>query len=279
MREGTPESYQERILRVLVHIQTHLDDPLTLDSLASVACFSPYHFHRIFRGLVGEPVAEHLRRLRLERAAGRLKFTDRPVIDIALDAGYDSHEAFTRAFRSNFGRPPSTYRVEAAATMPAPPQGGPWIEVQVEKMPAMSVAFIRHVGPYAEAGAAWMRLFSWIIPHGLFRADTRTIGICLDDPEVAPPDRCRYDAAVTVSPDVVGEGEIGIQEIPAGHYAVAVHKGGYDRISETYARVCGEWLPWSGHELAAAPSLEMYLNNPQMTAEEHLRTRVCLPLV
>src|ERR1017187_9684083 len=114
MRHGTQESYQERILRVLVYIQTHLDDPLTLDDLAGVACFSPYHFHRIFRGLVGEPVAEHLRRLRLERAAGRLKFTDRQVIDIALDAGYDSHEAFTRAFRANFGRPPSIYRAEAA---------------------------------------------------------------------------------------------------------------------------------------------------------------------
>ena len=195
MREGTPESYQERILRVMVYIQTHLDDPLTLDDLARVACFSPYHFHRIFRGLVGEPVAEHLRRLRLERAAGRLKFTDRQVIDIALDAGYDSHEAFTRAFRSNFGRAPSVYRSEAAIT--APPSGGPWIEVQVEKVPSTRVAFMRHVGGYDDVGTTWARLFSWIVPRGLFRADTRTIGICHDDPEVAPLDKCRYDAAVT----------------------------------------------------------------------------------
>src|ERR1019366_6257689 len=151
MRQGTPESYQERILRVQVYIQTHLDDPLTLDDLARVACFSPYHFHRIFRGLVGEPVAEHLRRLRLERAAGRLKFSDRQVIDIALDAGYESHEAFTRAFHSNFGRAPSAYRTEAsAAILDAPPEGGPWIEVQVETAPAMRVAFMRHVGAYAD---------------------------------------------------------------------------------------------------------------------------------
>jgi AraC family transcriptional regulator len=279
MREGTPESYQERILRVLVHIQTHLDDPLTLDDLASVACFSPYHFHRIFRGLVGEPVAEHLRRLRLERAAGRLKFTDHQVIDIALDAEYDSHEAFTRAFRANFGRAPSIHRAEASAAITAPPEGGPWIEVQVENVPATRVAFTRHVGGYADVGATWARLFSWIIPRGLFRADTRTIGICHDDPEVAPLDKCRYDAAVTVLPDAVGEGDVGIQEIPARKYAVAMHKGAYGGLSETYARMCGEWLPWSGYELAAAPSLEMYLNNPQMTAEENLLTRVCLPLV
>jgi AraC family transcriptional regulator len=277
MREGTPESYQERILRVLVYIQTHLEDALTLDDLARVACFSPYHFHRIFRGLVGEPVAEHLRRLRLERAAGRLKFTDRQVIDIALDAGYESHEAFTRAFRSNFGRAPSVYRDEAAIT--APPEGGPWIEVQVETVPATRVAFMRHVGGYADVGTTWARLFSWIVPRGLFRADTRTIGICHDDPEVAPFDKCRYDAAVTVPLDVLGEGEVGIQEIPGGLYAVAIHKGGYDGLAETYARTCGEWLPWSGYELAAAPSLEMYLNNPQMRTEENLRTKVCLPLV
>jgi AraC family transcriptional regulator len=150
--------------------------------------------------------------------------------------------------------------------------------VQVERTLATRVTFMRHVGGYADVGATWARLFSWIIPRGLFRADTRTIGICHDDPEVAPLDKCRYDAAITVPPDAAGEGDVGIQEIPAGPYAVAMHKGAYSGLVETYARMCGEWLPWSGYELAA-PALEMYLNNPQMTTEENLLTKVCLPLM
>ena len=69
MTPGTEASYRERILRVRLHIEAHLDESISLEELAAVACFSPYHFHRIFRALVGESVMEHVRRLRLERAA------------------------------------------------------------------------------------------------------------------------------------------------------------------------------------------------------------------
>src|ERR1017187_8045820 len=110
MKTSTAADYHERILRTLLHIQAHLDDALDLDDLAHVACFSPYHFHRVFRGLVGEPVQEHVRRLRLERAAHRLKLQDEAVTKLAWDAGYESHEAFTRAFHNIFGMPPSQFR-------------------------------------------------------------------------------------------------------------------------------------------------------------------------
>jgi len=106
MKPKTLESYTERLLTVLVHIQNHLDEELSLDELAAVAHFSPYHFHRIFRGMVGESVREHLRRLRLERAALRLKHGSEPVTSVAFDAGYESHEAFTRAFAALFGVSP-----------------------------------------------------------------------------------------------------------------------------------------------------------------------------
>src|SRR6202142_397569 len=110
MRTDTGESYQERINRVLVHIQQRLEEPLPLDELAGVAAFSPYHFHRIFRGMVGESVKEHVRRLRLERAAGRLRASADPITDIAFDANYQTHESFTRAFRAMFGDAPSGFR-------------------------------------------------------------------------------------------------------------------------------------------------------------------------
>ena len=69
MKNSTLQDYQERMLRVLVHIQQHLDEELALEALARIACFSPYHFHRIFRGMLGESLQEHVRRLRLQRAA------------------------------------------------------------------------------------------------------------------------------------------------------------------------------------------------------------------
>ncbi len=109
-RRSTLDDYTARILRVLEHIQHNLDAAMAPAELARVASFSPYHFQRIFRGMVGESVMGHIRRLRLERAAAKLKHTDRSVTHLAFAAGYETHEAFTRAFASHFGCPPSKFR-------------------------------------------------------------------------------------------------------------------------------------------------------------------------
>src|SRR5262249_28425430 len=122
MKEETSEDYRARMLRVLVHIQQNLDAPLPLEELASIALFSPFHFHRIFRGLIGESVKEHVRRLRLERAAHRLRHTGQQITEIALDAGYQSLESFTRAFHRIFGQSPTEFRARlgVGAYGPAP---------------------------------------------------------------------------------------------------------------------------------------------------------------
>jgi len=95
---ATWDDYQLRVGLAIQHLEQHLDDDLSLPELADVASFSPFHFHRIFRALTGEGVAERVRRLRLERAAARLRNTSRSILEIALEAGYQAHESFTRAF-------------------------------------------------------------------------------------------------------------------------------------------------------------------------------------
>jgi AraC family transcriptional regulator len=117
MKSSTEQDYYERIVRTLVFIQGHLDDDLDADDLAAVAAFSRFHFARIFRGLVGESLMEYIRRLRLERAARNLKLRDDPITQVAFEAGFETHESFTRAFGAMFGVPPSAYR---AAHQPAP---------------------------------------------------------------------------------------------------------------------------------------------------------------
>ena len=90
--------------KILDHIQTHLDEELTLPGLARVARFSPFHFHHVFRGMVGEGLAAYIRQLRLERSWRRLVETEDSVTAIALAAGYGSHEAFDHAFKAHFGK-------------------------------------------------------------------------------------------------------------------------------------------------------------------------------
>lgn len=118
MRSVTLADYRERMLRVLLHIQENLDRELPLEELAGVAHFSPYHFHRIFSGMTGEPVMACLRRLRLARAAHRLAYGARSVTELALEAGFESPDAFGRAFRAAYGMAPSLWRGQRRDQLP-----------------------------------------------------------------------------------------------------------------------------------------------------------------
>jgi AraC family transcriptional regulator len=291
MRQTTAQDYRERIVRTLVYVQQHLSEELTLDQAAGVAAFSSYHFHRVFRGLVGEPFGEHIRRLRLERAAQRLKHLEEPVTGIAFDAGYETHESFTRAFKTMFGTSPSDYR---AAHKPAPdspsgthfddtasyhpPDYGDPPPVEVKELAPIRIVFLRHVGPYDQVGATWGRLMRWAGPRGLLGPHTKMIGVSHDDPNVTPPDKVRYDAAIAVNRPVQPEGEFGVIELAGGKYAVLTHRGPYEGLGRSYQRLYGSWLPTSGHTLRDAPAFEQYLKSPQDTKPEDLITLIHVPI-
>ena len=290
MRSDTQIDYRERLLRVMVYIQNRLDGPIPLEDLAKVACFSPYHFHRIFRGMVGESVKEYVRRLRLERAAFRLTSTNRSVIEIALDAGYETHESFTRAFSRVFSMSPSAYRRKCRNTAVSQTAASMWqrqsairmgdetMEVRFETRKPVRVAFVRHVGPYRECGAAWEKLCGFAAQKGWFSSDILRIGISHDDPDVTEPDKLRYDACLTVSGEFEATGEIGVQEIPGGAYAIVTHRGPYGTLEETYRRLFREWVPTSGRELLSAPCFEVYHNDPNATRPDDLITDIYVPL-
>jgi AraC family transcriptional regulator len=292
----TEVDHQQRILKVLVHIQKHLDDVLSLESLAGIACFSPYHFHRVFAALVGESVMAHIRRLRLERAATRLHMTRDSVMVIALEAGYESHEAFTRAFRGYHGTSPSAFRKTSPGTVATMSpsgvhyvngtkldyhplsHGGSKMEVKLENWTSKRVAFVRHIGPYDQCGAAWERLCVWAGPKGLLAHKPWLVGVSYDDPSITPPDKIRYDACLGVPEDVEPEGEIGIQTIAGGKYAVATHEGPYKNFHKTYSYLYATWLPENGLTCADSPCVEIYLNDPNSTPPEDLLTLVCIPV-
>ncbi len=268
----------ERILRVVDYIGSHLDDELDPKELAKIAGFSLHHFHRVFRGMLGESVMGFVRRLRLERAAMRLKFSDEPVTRLAFDAGYESHEGFTRAFRARFGVPPKKFR---DAQLSSAREAG--IEMSVRAQPEHRCIAYRYRGPYEQCEKAWADLSQWAGPRGLLQRSTHSFGLAWDDPEITDADKLRYDACLALDEDALASVDslpavATIRTIPAGQYALALHCGPYETIESTYVALLGQWLPKRGVQLRDEPVVEHYLNEPLTTAPPDLRTEVCVRL-
>jgi len=289
--------YKECLLRVLVHIQEHLDEPLALEELGRLAFFSPHHFHHVFTGMLGESLGSHVRRLRLERAAWRLKLTRTPVVQIAFEAGYDSHEAFSRAFRKGFAMSPVQFRRRHGAMARIQiPSGVHYQErkrlrsfrpteiedknmnVAIKNLKPARVAFMRHNGPYQDVGKTWEQFMMCLGKDGLLGGSPQFIGICHDDPAVTPREKVRYDACITVNQQFRAHGDIGVQLVAGGDYAVLTHFGPYEKLGGSYARLLGQWLPRSGRRLRATPCLEIYFNSPENTEPEDLITDIHAPL-
>jgi AraC family transcriptional regulator len=288
MKESTGQLYKQRILQVQMYIQKNLDGDLSLKELARKSFFSEYHFHRIFRAVVGEPLKEHIRRLRLERAASNLKHTNNSIINIAFDAGYQTHEAFTRAFGSLFGCSPSDFRsgdgmishhqIDSDINKSFVDNGDDSMKVEIKNIEKMHVAFVRHVGSYDQVGEAWNHLCMYLGKAGYLGSGSQFVGICYDDPDVTASEKIRYDACITVDESFEPQVDIAVQEIGGGEYAVTTHFGPYNKLGQTYNKLFGQWLLNSNRQLRSEPCLEFYLNDPDGTEPEDLLTDICLPL-
>ncbi len=102
--------YQKRLLPVIRHLEQEFNKPLNLNEVASLACLSPYHFHRIFKAVMGETLNEYLRRLRLQHAADDLFYKKPPILEVALNYGFASSQSLAKAFRQHFDLTPSAIR-------------------------------------------------------------------------------------------------------------------------------------------------------------------------
>ncbi len=277
--------YQQRITRVLIYIQEHLSEELSLEELAKVSCFSEYHFHRIFKSIVGEPVKEHIRRLRLEHALKCLVLGNQSITNIALDSGFNSHENFIRAYKKNFGQTPSTQREILKKQLDSLKKPAEKIHIEktnnqedlikqihVETLDDIEVQFIRYIGPYEEAYKAWLRLVEHVGPKTFFQDDCKKLSITHDIPGITPSDKLRFDACIHTQKNFP---ELNRQILKGGLYAILAHHGDINSLEGSVDQLVRIWLPNSGYEPRNHPpyythkNFNKFLNFKKIITEIH----------
>jgi AraC family transcriptional regulator len=309
--------YERRINRVIDHVQAHLAEDLTLERLAEVAAFSPFHFHRVFAAITGETLSDFIRRVRLERAAGALiSLPETNVLEIALRYGFSSAATFARAFKAHFGMSATQWRSGGArqwrkageeskskrspdrnlrqaerknrkATVqriehrtPASFERGA-MRVEIREIPPYRIAYMRHFGPYGTKGAItalWTHLWRWIRSRDLLQPGMLTVGIGHDAPGIVAPEKLRYDAGVVVGDDFKPDRSVDVTDLPGGKYAIARFQGSAAIISDAWAKLYTAWLPGSGYQPEDRPRLELRREHNLQLPADHLRCELCLPI-
>ncbi len=304
--------YETRMHRVVEYIDRNLDQPLDLDTLAGVAHFSPFHFHRLFLAWMGETLGDYMRRRRLELAARRLTSAPRQsVLEIALTVGFGSAEAFTRAFKARFGCSPTAWRAQHVRERAAyHDRGGAnsnpdqadrkigqatgrrsndhgasstqevFMNVKLVERQPTTVAYLRHTGPYGDPiSQFWMqKVYPWLVTNGLL--DCPRYGISHDDPGITAAEQCRYDACSEVPANFVPNGGAQKTVIPGGKYAVLDFKGTNVQIFDAWSALLGDWLPSSGMQMDGRPCFEYYPKGSSYEpATGVFHCQICIPVV
>ncbi len=278
------------------HITRNLDAPLRLDDIASVACVSPYHFHRVFKAVTGEGVNAFVRRLRLERAMHVMAHASPPSLaDVALACGFSSASDFSRVFRQQFGVPPSMFDAEswrasgrasleqavAPSILPrlAAGENPDGFDVQLHTLPARHVAYIRVQKPFEPGSVpdAAARLVEWATTRGLEHG--QWLGYMWEDPDIVPLDKCRYDVGVEVPEGTTVFGKGGIQVFPAMRVAQVDVDGPIDVEQRALDWLYGTWLPTSPWSPDHQPCFEAWHGLPFAHGMTRFDLSVQLPIV
>ncbi|MBL0968455.1 MAG: AraC family transcriptional regulator [Brevundimonas sp.] len=285
------DNYHARMRRVLDHIDRHLDDALGLDAVSNVAAFSKFHFHRQFTATFGLSLHRYVQLARMRRASKQLAGEGQSITDIAMDAGYETPDAFARAFRQRFRQSPSDFRKS--------PDWEPWLrafgplnaarsklmpttftpdQVSIRDVLPTRVAMFEHRGDPATLEVTIQRFIAWRKAAGLTPKTSPTFNIWYTERRPVNPADYRMDLCVGIGPDQVVDGEgVRTGEIPGGRCAVLRVTGDTHNLEPAALYLYRDWLPASGEEMRDFPIYcqRFFLDDPAegTAAELHLPLR------
>ncbi|MED3062701.1 effector binding domain-containing protein [Bacillus thuringiensis] len=284
--------YLRRIYKVQDYIESHINDSLSIEELADIAGFSKFHFHRIFKGILDEPLSRYVNRLKFERATNLLTYrTDMTITHIAYHFGFTDSAVFSRTFKSHYGISPSQYRNDNSKNCKDVRRASQYNKckkvrgnVEIVTADDIHVAYIRHIGTYEELTIAFPKMIEKLFHYAAKEnchvfEDTKVLTIYHDHHEFTEENHLRTSLCIKIpegSP--VETNDIGIMVIPSGKYAVGHFEIFQDEYKGAWDFLYGEWLPNSGYKPRDSYPFEMYKNDPRRHPENKHIVDIYVPI-
>lgn len=299
------ELYIASVNRVIDYIQANLSEALSLKQLSQIACYSKFHFNRIFSAYMGESVYQYIKRVRLEKSAELLQANaKKSITDIALMCGFENSSSFTKSFKKHFTMTPTEWRDNAKKYFVkcstairiercefSIHRGSPvWtyylrdsiLQVVIENIPPMKFAYIRNIGPYLGGenlfGETYSRILRWAAARELVHDDTIVWNIYHDNPKITEDEKLRIMVAVPVMDSVAPSGSVGITRISGGKCAVCRFLLKKKEVTDAWTWMLSEWLVHSGYEWDNRESFERCHGEKNVNGDHFVDVEICIPV-
>jgi AraC family transcriptional regulator len=290
--------YTARMNRALDFVAQHLDEPLSLDRISAAAHFSPFHFHRLFQAWTGETVNAYVMRVRLERAIFLRRTTPaKSLTEIAFACGFNSASSFSRAFRKSYGTSLAKADLEALLASRKIGQASPapipddatrvaseksTLTVHIERWAELRLAYVRVVGGYLAPDklvAGYQQLERWADSVRIDRTKSLLIGMSMDDPDIVPLAKCRYDFCRTIERLPDSNSGMSWTTLKKCDWAVLHCEGSMQDVASAWTYLFRDWLPRSGFTPAPMPALEIFRQRPEEIGWDRFDIDCCLPVM
>ncbi|RZL40802.1 MAG: AraC family transcriptional regulator [Pedobacter sp.] len=297
------QEYIKRVNRILNFIDQNIDSELSLEKVAAIGHYSPFHLHRIFKEVTNETLNAYITRKRIEKTAAMLMHRkELTITDIYLQNGFSSNSSFTRAFKKFYGVSPTEYRAlsptQFSKISETDGKNGQaegllanyictmeelknWINsnatIEIKELPKLDLAYITQIG-ISGLPNAFGRIIKWATPLGLMQnEDLKLARIYHDSFKITAPDKVRMSVCIVLEQPIAVDGEIGLTNIPNGKFIVGRFEIEPNDFEQAW-RGLFAWMNDKGYRKADQNPFEIYHNDFNNHPEKKFIVDLYIPI-
>jgi len=285
--EDNPQLY--RYQKLLTYLDEHLHE-VSIERVEKVCHYSYRNINRIFEAIHHETIGKYVKRLRLEKGAQFLKYSDMGVSQIAYKIGFEDRSAFSKAFRARYGISPKEYREDAELARQAmqdklDPQADPnrkKLDFEVEYLPDFEYIFFECQGYQSmdEVEKNWHAFVDFIDQKDLLSNHAILMTEITDDDAIGDQLKSRYGPAMIIEKPLSFQlsGPYRVKSHQKQKYAKFIHQGSAESLADFYRKIYAFWMTDVSQELIDSPILEFYPNFEVDQAKDTLLTEIYIAI-